>query len=714
MVKATAPAAARGFLARLRGDEAGNTIAIFAAAVIPTIGLIGGAVDMSRIYLVKTSLQAACDAGSLTGRKTMAIGNWADDNFQARTEANTMFDANFSSGSYGSGNLNRTFMENGAGNVEGTASARLPMSLMKVLGNEAVDIKVTCQSELRIPNTDVMFVLDTTGSMADVIPGATGNTASFSKIKGLKLAVKCFYEALAKKNITQVTKAECGQAEDPSSTKSDNTKVRFGFVPYAVNVNVGKILPFDFMANSWTYQSRQANLKGVPEYIRTYGTPHSPTVISTTTSNPKTGGWTANASITSITIGGTVYLNSYKLNNSGENCIAPPPIQPDTSSTNPVLISQDPSDPTYPQASAIANLSSSITNGNTEYRYSKFQNNSTKEFGCSLQYRSINSVTTTTITQYIYPITWNFALPFVNWTYKPVTFDISSLKNTASNTWNDSISLPVGDNGTIRNVAWQGCIEERQTYQLTDSDPSNDWDPIPSTALDMDVDLVPDPSNTATQWAPNLPTAAYLRLLNNVRVTENVTTTLNMNQPSGNAANCPTEAKFYQGWEPDDYNTYIESLSIGGNTYHDIGLLWGARLMSPTGIFASQTAPANNTIQRHMIFMTDGKTETNRIDYNAYGNQWYDRRQTDPSLAPLNTLLTDNVNARSAAICKTIKSKNITLWVIYYGSDADTATKNRLTECATDKRFFEAKDTDKLISDFNTIAGAISNLRLTN
>jgi hypothetical protein len=42
MTDVTAKARSRGFLARLANDEAGNTIAIMAAAVIPTIGLIGG------------------------------------------------------------------------------------------------------------------------------------------------------------------------------------------------------------------------------------------------------------------------------------------------------------------------------------------------------------------------------------------------------------------------------------------------------------------------------------------------------------------------------------------------------------------------------------------------------------------------------------------------------------------------------------------------
>ena len=68
-----------GVLSRLCKDEAGNAIAIMAAAVIPVICLVGGSVDMSRIYLTQSRLQAACDAGALMGRKVMAGGAWADN-----------------------------------------------------------------------------------------------------------------------------------------------------------------------------------------------------------------------------------------------------------------------------------------------------------------------------------------------------------------------------------------------------------------------------------------------------------------------------------------------------------------------------------------------------------------------------------------------------------------------------------------------------------
>lgn len=47
------------FLASLLRDRAGNTLAIVAGAILPVTAMIGGDVDISRVYMAKTKLQAA-------------------------------------------------------------------------------------------------------------------------------------------------------------------------------------------------------------------------------------------------------------------------------------------------------------------------------------------------------------------------------------------------------------------------------------------------------------------------------------------------------------------------------------------------------------------------------------------------------------------------------------------------------------------------------
>src|SRR4051812_46222522 len=97
---------ARTFLSRLARDVRGNTIAIMAAALVPLCGVVGGGIDVGRMYIAKTRLQHACDAGALAGRKAMGGGTWTQSvNGVAqypRISAERFFDANYVSGSYGS------------------------------------------------------------------------------------------------------------------------------------------------------------------------------------------------------------------------------------------------------------------------------------------------------------------------------------------------------------------------------------------------------------------------------------------------------------------------------------------------------------------------------------------------------------------------------------------------------------------------------------
>jgi hypothetical protein len=200
-------------------------------------------------------------------------------------------------------------------------------------------------------------------------------------------------------------------------------------------------------------------------------------------------------------------------------------------------------------------------------------------------------------------------------------------------------------------------------------------------------------------------------------MTEGVSTS---NYVNGSQYFCPTEARKLQQWNtPANFDAYVDSLRDDGNTYHDIGLLWGARFASPTGIFASENAytAQGGEIERHIIFMTDGDPCTGVGNYTAYGVQWFDRRQTDANTAPTDGCtttgtLTAQVNARTAAICTAIKNKNITLWVITFGT-LSTDTVTRMTACATPGRYFNATNAATIQSTFKSIADQISQLRLT-
>ena len=158
----------RGFMTKLARDVRGNTLAIMAIALVPLSALVGSAIDTSRLYFVKVRLQQACDAGALAGRKFMA-----DTTFDANanTKAQNFFDNNFRLGVFGTSARTRTFTRTSDNQVHGDATAVVPMTLMKMFGAADVTLTVACEAKLEVPNLDVMFVLDTTGSMGDTNPG---------------------------------------------------------------------------------------------------------------------------------------------------------------------------------------------------------------------------------------------------------------------------------------------------------------------------------------------------------------------------------------------------------------------------------------------------------------------------------------------------------------------------------------------------------------
>ena len=760
-------------LMRLYHNQAGNILAMTAAAIIPTIGLVGGAFDMARIYAVKTRLQSACDAGALAGRRVMGSGRWTDNNGRPNTTALATFDLNFAQNSFGSENRTRTYSESD-GTVSGTASADVPMTLMRVLGVPTKSVEVTCEGQMRIPNTDVMFVLDNSGSMNEVIPGdATG----LKKMAGLQLAIRCFYEALARQNITDVSASQCGTTSDPTGDLSSQVQLRFGFVNYDNMVNVGKLLPNSYLADSWVYRSRLAS--GVQTVYGWVAGAQSTTTwgpwVSTPNdfSNPSAYSSTYNVvsgsnSSTTTLADGLAYVKK-AAPTSTSTCSA---LNTYGSYDQLVGISETsgastdvtaPAAPTYPAAEQNITISRSRTQTvNYGYRYRYFQNGSgSSAWGCWLERAAFNSGSYTntylqvregTATK---PLTWSSYNRVTEWTYGPRSINVSGLK-AGQSTWNSTVTIPLA--GRVRrqinlsgstsssyietvadlSVTWDGCIEERRTFKNTDGNPSDDWlnyPSSPSDAIDMNIDRTPD-SDPDTQWAPLLPGAVwgprttlvasawsgdYTR--DAVAASENTSSSDAGRNLSNNS--CVTASRKLTNYNgvggnqtAQDLSAYVGTLAPHNNTYHDIGLLWGARLMSPTGIFASENATTlgGAQIQRHMIFMTDGATATTANNYASYGLEWWDRRQVDPA-GPNDSNYDDKLNAvnnaRSNALCTAIKNKNITLWVIYYGS-SDVATKTRLTNCATSSTyFFEATNTALLVSKFREIAERISNLRLT-
>jgi Flp pilus assembly protein TadG len=662
----------RNFLNSLRRDERGNVLFITAASVLVFIAMGGGALDIARMYLAKTRLQQACDAGVLAYRRSMQ-GTNVVPNVTFKT-AQAYFKANFTDGKYGTANA--TFPEPTVDAnvvVHGTAAVTVPMTLMKVFGMADAQLNTLCDAQLQLPNTDVMFVLDTTGSMTEINPGD-----SEDKITILRKAVMAFYNTL-------------------EAAKVAGTQVRYGFVPYSNTVNVGMLLKREWMVDSATYQSRVFLRQ---EEVVSNGTTND---TITTTSD-----WTPAIKATTTTSPGDP-----------ENCVAP-------ANTDKVTNQK-----TVWSPSSTAVPRSGVT---------------TRTYGGDTYSAAINSSGQCTITKNSYPSTQQSQTVEVKanpnagqattsksyrnfWDYKPVTFNVRDFKGSGGNGLmsGGKIDFPVNNpsnkSQVVKNESFSwgaanACIEERKTLRPFEF----------GTAWDMDVDSEPTSSNPDTQWRPFIPNIVFARNVGsypasgtptgwsygNTLNTYSTYARLSLQKSLANA--CPSPARKLQtkeaGLTASALQTYLAGLATRGWTYHDIGFLWGLRLISREGLFASEnaTAPNGNAIGRNIIFMTDGDTDTHIEAYDAYGLSALDRRRTLSLLQPSDAGQNAIVEDRLSTYCSIAKSqKGITVWVIAFGTTLTPLLQN----CASQGRAFQADNAQQLADTFAEIAAKIAQLRLT-
>ncbi|MEH3106889.1 MAG: TadE/TadG family protein [Sphingomonas fennica] len=205
---------------RLMRDRRGNVLILTAALMIPLIALVGSGVDVARVSLARSRMQVACDAASLAGRWALSAGRNGD---VVGTEARKYFNFNFPQGTYGTAAFNPSVEVSGSSSriVNVSAETSMPMSIMGIFGAKAVTVRTACSARQDFVNTDIVLVLDTTGSMGN----RASSSDSRSKIDAMKDAVIALYDQLA-----------------PIQTQLEaaGMRLRYAVVPYSANVNIGK------------------------------------------------------------------------------------------------------------------------------------------------------------------------------------------------------------------------------------------------------------------------------------------------------------------------------------------------------------------------------------------------------------------------------------------------------------------------------------------
>lgn len=617
-------------------------IALVTAGLIPLLAMIGGGVDISRGYSAQTKLQQACDAGTLAARKTLGTSpDGSAENLQkVEASGQEFFNVNFRDNLYSSTDRTFTMTVEPDFTVSGTASVVVPTAVMAVFGYDEMPIDVTCSAQLNMSDTDIMLVLDTTTSMRLTNPGD-----SLSRIATLKETLNTFYAQI-------------------EANKTPGVKVRYGFLPYSSNVNVGGLLKSDWMVDEWTYQSRLAYDSGLDQTIEI------PANYTISIGSP---------------VGQIEPIEEYVSGTCPDDTLVIVRSDPIEISAEPheyyISETKDGIDYTCTETDGLF-----LVSGNEYTSYERRWN-----------YRQRDAYT------YTYDI--------MHSDYLPRTLDVSSTKGALGSS-PTVMGATIEDNfssfQSLSSATYNGCIEERATYEITD------YNNVDLTrALDLDIDLIPDPSDPATQWRPMFPQAIYARKMSwsasgTFDPNPVIGTTSYYVQPMsvGDISACPSAAQKLQELSETEFNTYLDSLVMAGQTYHDIAMIWGGRLLSPTGIFAEENATDGGNTTRHMVFLTDGTTEAYDLAYSSYGVEPLDQRRWSESSA---LGLNEVVENRFAVACDEVKKKNITVWVVGFGATLNPA----LTECAGPGRSFEASNSAELTAAFDTIVNTVADLRVT-
>jgi Flp pilus assembly protein TadG len=194
-------------LSRFLKDRNGNIVPMFAAALIPVVGLVGAAVDYSRASAVRSEMQAGLDATALmlskeaSGLTTQQLQEKATAYFQAvfnRPEAKDVI-------------ITPTFTtKDGSSTIKVVSTGSVDTTFTRILGASRIDLGSSSEVTWGYKKLELALALDNTGSME-----------SKNKMDELKKAAKSLLDTLK------------------NAVKKDGD-VKVAIIPFTTDVNIGK------------------------------------------------------------------------------------------------------------------------------------------------------------------------------------------------------------------------------------------------------------------------------------------------------------------------------------------------------------------------------------------------------------------------------------------------------------------------------------------
>ena len=364
-----------------------------------------------------------------------------------------------------------------------------------------------------------------------------------------------------------------------------STHFRYGFVPYNSAMNVGKIIPSQYLQNgTWNYQSRQVSGDYNFGSTTNFSTNNTLQANCSARRSPASGYSTTGA----------------------------------TWSTS------------YPQAVNYSGVSWKSANGGT----------------CSGIQQPVRAM----------------------WSYQQWPLNVSQYVAGAS------VPNPSRIDGSTS--IWRGCIEEVNTT------PSASFN-VTSLPDDLNPDFIPSAANE--KWRPMWPDAVWLRdsaaqqsvkdeNINESAPDSYTDVSYRWGSYFAGVTNCGMPAQRLQTMSAQQVHDYVYANDFrpAGGTYHDVGLIWGTRMLSPTGVFASDTAawPGRNAPSRTIVFMTDGAMAPQPIIYGQYGAEMLDLR-VDGSTSNIGSSPDYDKalhTARFRVECDAAKARGMTIYVVAVGT----------------------------------------------
>jgi Flp pilus assembly protein TadG len=215
MIPVPALSATPRLLRALWRSRGASVLPIMAAALVPTMAMIGAGIDYGRAYLVASKLQGAADAGALAAVRAKQVSSNSANEAQAlgAEYVRANFPINYSGATLATPAI-AVIEDDDVITATVTLRAAVDTALLRVIGIDVLNVSVSSVAEASetLPTSiEALLVLDNTGSMAG------------ARMTALKNASKNFIDTIY---------------------GSKNTRDGFavGILPYNTMVNVGRLV----------------------------------------------------------------------------------------------------------------------------------------------------------------------------------------------------------------------------------------------------------------------------------------------------------------------------------------------------------------------------------------------------------------------------------------------------------------------------------------